>query len=46
MLKIIKKYFGFTTKEANEYIKNANIETLQAIKKGFENNAKRSFWED
>lgn len=46
MLEIIKKYFGFTTKEAKEYIKNADIEILQAIKKGFENNAKISFLED
>ena len=46
MLEIIKKYFGFTTKEAKKYMQNANIKTLQEIKKSFENNAKISFWED
>ena len=46
MLEIIKQYFGFNTKEAKNYIKQASNETLQAIKKTFEDNAKRVFIED
>ena len=46
MVDIIKEYFGMTTKQAKEYIKNTDEKILQEIKKGFENNAKRAFIED
>lgn len=46
MLNIIKKYYGFTTKEAKEYIKNTDKKTLEAIKNNFNNNAKNAFYED
>lgn len=46
MIDIIKEYFGMTTRQAKEYMKNTDTKILQEIKKGFENNAKLSFMED
>lgn len=46
MIDIIKKYFGFTTKEAKEYLKNTDKKTLAAIEQNFKSNAKKCFYED
>lgn len=43
---IIKYNFGFNTKEAKEYMKTIDIKTIEALKQGFENNAKTSFYND
>lgn len=46
IVNIIKYEFGLNTKQAKEYIKNASNETLKQLKNGFENNARKSFYED
>ena len=46
IIDIIKEYYGFTTKEAKNYIKTTDEKTIQAIKQGFENNAKKTFYTD
>lgn len=43
---IIKYSFGFNTKEAKEYLKTIDKKTIEALKQGFENNAKASFYND
>ena len=46
VIDIIKYNFGFNTKEAKEYLKTIDIKTIEALKQGFENNAKTSFYND
>ena len=46
IIDIIKYNFGFNTKEAKEYLKTIDIKTIEALKQGFENNAKISFYND
>lgn len=46
MIDIIKKYFGYNTNQAKEYIKNTDKKTLEAIKENFNNNAKKCFYND
>ena len=45
-IEIIKEYFGMTTFEAKNYLKITNTKTIEAIKKSFESNAKKVFYED
>lgn len=45
-LEIIKNYYGFNTKQANIYIKTVSKKTIEEIKKYFESNSKKSFYED
>lgn len=45
-IEIIKKYYGFTTKEAKIYIKSINQNTINLIKQSFNNNAKKCFYND
>ena len=43
---IIKENFGFTTKEAKNYLKTVDTKTIEALKQGFEKQAKTSFYND
>lgn len=45
-LEVIKKYYGFTTDEAKIYINAVSTKTISRIRENFENNAKKSFYED
>lgn len=45
-IQIVKWYFGITTKEAKEYIKNASKETLENIQKCYKNQCKSTFYND
>lgn len=46
LIEIIKSDYGFTEKQAKEYIKTISKKQKELIIKGFENNAKKSFYED
>lgn len=46
ILDIVKYEFGFTTKQARQYIKNVSQETLKELETGFINNARKSFYTD
>ena len=46
LIEIIKNNYGFTNKEAKEYIKNIDEKTKKKILEGFEKNACKSFYED
>lgn len=43
---IIKSYFGMTTKEAKNYIKNTDEKIILAIIEGFKKEAKKTFYND
>ena len=45
-IEIIKKYFGFNNKEAKNYIKSVNENTMKLIKQGFEEQCKNAFYND
>ena len=42
----VQFYYGFSIKEAKKYIKNANIETLEELQKGYEKQCKLAFYND
>lgn len=46
LIEIVKYNFGFTTKEAKAYIKTINEQAKENLIKGFEQNAKKCFYED
>lgn len=43
---IVKDTFGMTDKEAKDYLKKADKNTVKELRKGFEQNAKKSFLTD
>lgn len=43
---IVKNTFGMTNKEAKDYLKKADKNTVKELRKGFEQNAKKSFLTD
>ena len=45
-VEILKAYYGFTTKEAETYKKTVSKNTIKLIKKSFEQNAKKTFYDD
>lgn len=45
-IEILKKYYGFTTKDAKFYKKQITYKTMELIRKSFESNAKKTFYED
>jgi len=45
-LEVIKNYYGFTTNEAKIYMKAVSNKTIAEIRKSFESNAKKCFYED
>lgn len=45
-VEILKAYYGFTTKEAKIYKKTVSKSTIELIKKNFEQNAKKTFYDD
>lgn len=46
IIDIIKYNYGFTTKQAKEYLKTIDNKTIKALQKGFENEVKKSFYND
>lgn len=46
ILDIIKYEYGMTNAEAKNYIKNTDKKTLEAIKKGYNKQAKLCFYND
>lgn len=45
-IEIIKNYYGFTTQQAQKYIKAISQKTIDSIRKSFEENAKKAFYND
>ena len=45
-LEIIKNYYSFNTEQAKKYMKAVSKKTISEIKKGFESNAKKCFYQD
>lgn len=46
ILDIIKYEYGFTEDEAMNYLQNADVQTIQALIRGFQDQAKTSFYCD
>ena len=42
----IQFYYGFSIKEAKNYIKSVSIETLEELQKGYEKQCKLTFYND
>ena len=42
----IKDQYGYTNKEAEQYYKEADCKTLEALVEGFKSNAKKTFYDD
>lgn len=45
-IELIKDFYGFTTKEAKNYLKNATENQIKEIQNYFINNSKKSFYND
>lgn len=45
-IEIIKKYYGLTTLQAKEYKKNVSKTTIELIKNSYENECKKTFYND
>lgn len=45
-IEIIKSYYGFTTQQAQKYMKAISQKTIDNIRKSFEENSKKAFYND
>lgn len=46
-IEIVKRYYGMTTKQASEYVKNQNdISIFETMQNFFDRESKLSFYED
>ena len=45
-IEIIKNYYGLTTLQAKEYKKNVSKKTIELIKNSYENECKKTFYND
>ena len=45
-LEIIKQYYGFNTEDAKHYMKSVSFKTIEAIKKDYEKQCNKAFYND